>query len=167
VLGWALLLAASAAVAFRRRHPLGVLAVTSAATAAWLAARHPYGPVFLPLCVATYTAAASLPRERFPALAAGVAGLLAVLVAIGVADGRERLYDQVPNQLPRVLLAYQPGQVLVEVSDDGPGSTAAAGPGSGIAGMRERVAAAGGDQAAGPSPGGGFQVRARLPLDDP
>ncbi|HEV2870230.1 MAG TPA: histidine kinase dimerization/phosphoacceptor domain-containing protein, partial [Actinomycetota bacterium] len=105
VLGWGLLLAASAAVAFRRRHPLGVLAATAAVTAAWLAARHPYGPVFLPLCVATYTAAASLPRERFPALAAGVAGLLAVLVAIGVADGRERLYDEVPNQLPRVLLS--------------------------------------------------------------
>jgi signal transduction histidine kinase len=106
VLGWGLLLAASAAVAFRRRRPLAVLAVTAAATAGWLAARHPYGPVFLPLCVAVYTAAASTPRGRFPALAAGVGGLLAVLVAVGVADGRERLYDQVPNQLPRVLLAW-------------------------------------------------------------
>jgi signal transduction histidine kinase len=105
LLGWGLLLAASAAVAFRRRHPLAVLAVTAAATAGWLAARHPYGPVFLPLCVATYTAAASAPRGRFPALAAGVGGLLVVLVAVGVSDGRERLYDQVPNQLPRVLLA--------------------------------------------------------------
>jgi signal transduction histidine kinase len=105
-LGWALLGVASAAVAVRRRHPLAVLAVTAAATAAWLAARHPYGPVFLPLCVATYTAAATASRERFPALAAGVGGLLAALVAVGVADGRERLYDQVPNQLPRVLLAW-------------------------------------------------------------
>jgi signal transduction histidine kinase len=105
VVGWGLLLAASAAVAFRRRRPLAVLAVTAAATAAWLAARHPYGPVFLPLCVAVYTAAASVSRRRFPALA-GVVGLLLVgLVAVGVADGRERLYDQVPNQLPRVLLA--------------------------------------------------------------
>jgi signal transduction histidine kinase len=106
VLGWGLLLAASAAVAFRRRRPLAVLAVTAAATAGWLAARHPYGPMFLPLCVATYTAAASVPRGRFPALTAGVGGLLAVLVAVGVADGRVRLYDQVPNQLPRVLLAW-------------------------------------------------------------
>jgi signal transduction histidine kinase len=104
-LGWGLLLVASAAVALRRRHPLAVLAVTAAATAGWLAARHPYGPVFLPLCVAVYTAAATAPRERFPALAAGVGGLLAALVAIGVSDGRERLYDEVPNQLPRVLLA--------------------------------------------------------------
>ena len=106
LLGWGLLLVASAAVAFRRRYPMAVLAVTAAATAGWLAARHPYGPVFLPLCVAVYTAAASTSRERFPALAAGVGGLLVALVAVGVADGRERLWDEVPNQLPRVLLAW-------------------------------------------------------------
>ena len=106
LLGWGLLVVASAAVAFRRRHPVAVLAVTAAATAGWLAARHPYGPVFLPLCVAVYTAASSIPRERFPALVAGVGGLLVVLVTIGVADGRERLYDEVPNELPRVLLAW-------------------------------------------------------------
>jgi hypothetical protein len=46
------------------------------------------------------------PERRFPSLAAAVGGLLVVLVAIGVADGRERLYDEVPNQLPRVLLAW-------------------------------------------------------------
>jgi signal transduction histidine kinase len=106
LLGWGLLLVASAAVVFRRRSPGSVLAVTAAATVGWLAARHPYGPVFLPLCVAVYTAAASWPRGRFPALAAAVGGLLVVLVAVGVADGRERLYDEVPNQLPRVLLAW-------------------------------------------------------------
>lgn len=38
------------------------------------AARHPYGPVFRPLWVAVYTAVATAPRERFPALAAGVGG---------------------------------------------------------------------------------------------
>jgi signal transduction histidine kinase len=333
VLGWSLLLAASAAMVFRRRHPLGVLAVTAAVTAGWLGARYPYGPVFLPLCVAVYTAAASSTRRRFPALATAAGGLLVVLVAIGVADGRERLYDEVPNQLPRVLLAwatllgvplwvgwaarvgreqaaaqrrrqadeerlrvarelhdvvshsiaminfragvalhvidrrpeeakaaleairqgsggamqelraalgvlrdpggsprapgpglaqlgelvagvaaagravdvevdgdpaelppavdlaayrvvqesltnvvrhagpaaatvrvaYQPGQVVVEVSDDGPGPPAAVEPGSGITGMRERVTAAGGHLDAGPQPGGGFRVTARLP----
>jgi signal transduction histidine kinase len=105
VVGWGLLLVASAAVALRRRRPLVVLAVTAAATAGWLAARHPYGPVFLPLSVAVYTAAASVSRRRFPALAGAVGLLLVVLVAVGVSDGRERPFDEAPNQLPRVLLA--------------------------------------------------------------
>jgi signal transduction histidine kinase len=104
--GWGLLLVASAAVVVRRRHPAAVLAVTAVATVGWLAARHPYGPVFLPLCVAVYTAAASAPRGRLPAVAAGVGGLLVVLVAVGVADGRGRLDDEVANQLPRLLLAW-------------------------------------------------------------
>jgi signal transduction histidine kinase len=61
-----------------------------------------------------------------------------------------------------VRVAYQPGRVVVEVSDDGDGSKPASG-GSGIAGMRERVAAAGGELDAGPRPEGGFRVTARLP----
>ena len=103
---WGLLLVASAAVAFRHRRPVAVLGGTAAATAGWLVARYPYGPVFLPLCVAVYTAAASTPRRRFPALAGGVGALLVVLVALGVSDGRERLWDDVPDQLPRLLLAW-------------------------------------------------------------
>jgi signal transduction histidine kinase len=102
---WALLGLACAAMVVRRRHPLAVLGVTAAAIAGWLALRYPYGPVFLPLCVAVYTVAAATPRHRFPAVAAWVALLLAVLVAVAVSDGRERLYDQVPAQLPSVLLA--------------------------------------------------------------
>jgi signal transduction histidine kinase len=44
----------------------------------------------------------------------------------------------------------------------GPGETA--GPGHGLAGMRERVALLGGSLTAGPAPGGGFMVSAILPL---
>ena len=62
-----------------------------------------------------------------------------------------------------VRVAYGPGEVVVEVTDDG----SRAGPpdrsGNGIAGMRERVAAAGGELEAGPRPEGGFRVKARLP----
>jgi len=47
------------------------------------------------------------------------------------------------------------------------GSGAGAGGGHGIAGMRERAVMLGGTLDAGPRPGGGFRVRARLPLGAP
>jgi signal transduction histidine kinase len=53
--------------------------------------------------------------------------------------------------------------VTVEVTDDGPAAPAAT-PGRGIAGMRERAAAYSGALHAGPLPGRGWQVSARLVL---
>jgi signal transduction histidine kinase len=60
------------------------------------------------------------------------------------------------------------GAVTIEVTDDGAGITAAGEPagGQGLTGMRERVAVFGGELLAGPRPGGGYAVRARLPLGD-
>ena len=59
--------------------------------------------------------------------------------------------------------------VDVVVEDDGPGRSAngAAPPGYGLAGMRERAALFGGTFTAGNRGGGGFEVRAHLPIPQP
>ncbi len=65
----------------------------------------------------------------------------------------------------RILLGYGDDAVTVQVDDDGRGTGEPADTGgSGIPGMRERAHALGGEFTAGPRPGGGFRVRARLPV---
>jgi signal transduction histidine kinase len=69
----------------------------------------------------------------------------------------------------QVVIGYGDQDVRVEVTDDGQGAVTAAGDGRagtghGLIGMRERVAAFGGDLEVGPRPDGGFRVAARLPL---
>ncbi|TMD94395.1 MAG: sensor histidine kinase [Chloroflexi bacterium] len=67
----------------------------------------------------------------------------------------------------RVLLRYRPDALEVRVSDSGRGSAAPPSGGHGLIGMRERVALFGGELVAGAVPGGGFAVRAVLPLGGP
>jgi signal transduction histidine kinase len=55
------------------------------------------------------------------------------------------------------------GALEIDVVDDGQGAETVT-PGHGIIGMRERAALFGGDLTAGPAPGGGFAVRARIPV---
>ena len=67
-----------------------------------------------------------------------------------------------------VRVAYGDRGVELEIHDDGNGKAVEAageGNGHGLAGMRERVQLFGGDLVAGPQPGGGFCVTARLPLE--
>ncbi|MFD5325436.1 sensor histidine kinase [Streptomyces sp. NPDC127092] len=58
-----------------------------------------------------------------------------------------------------------PERVRVTVTDDGRGVPAGSTPGSGLRGLRERVAAAGGTLVSGPGPRGGYRVTAELPVD--
>lgn len=64
-----------------------------------------------------------------------------------------------------VNLRFEHDVLEVEVVNDGSASPNADSGGHGLAGMRERVSVFGGEFAAGPLPGGGFAVRARLPLE--
>jgi len=63
-----------------------------------------------------------------------------------------------------VVVRYAAHAVHLEVSDDG-GGNGANGRGHGLIGMRERAAIYGGHLEAGPRPGGGFVVRATLPVE--
>jgi len=72
-----------------------------------------------------------------------------------------------------VRLRYAPDALTIEVADDGlglPGTRAVADGdslsrgGHGLIGMTERATASGGHLTAGPRPGGGFEVIARLPV---
>jgi signal transduction histidine kinase len=64
-----------------------------------------------------------------------------------------------------VRLDYAPDHLAIEVADRGPATYLPdENAGRGLMGMRERVAAYGGELDAGPRPGGGFRVRALLPL---
>jgi signal transduction histidine kinase len=64
----------------------------------------------------------------------------------------------------KVRLTYGNGDLTLQIDDDGRRPGAQAGGGSGIAGMRERATALGGELDAGPEPTGGFRVHARLPI---
>jgi signal transduction histidine kinase len=63
-----------------------------------------------------------------------------------------------------VTLTYSVEDLGVEVTDDGVAQPGSAGGGYGLTGIRERVASLGGTVSAGPRPGGGFTVQARLPV---
>ncbi len=68
----------------------------------------------------------------------------------------------------QVVLDYEPDLFMVEIADDGRGSAAAPWAeygGQGLIGMRERIESIGGEFSAGPRSGGGYRVRAQIPLN--
>jgi signal transduction histidine kinase len=69
-------------------------------------------------------------------------------------------------KLAHVSVRCADGTVRLEISDDGPARAAGRVDGSrrGIVGMAERARLLGGTLDAGPTPDGGFRVRADLPL---
>lgn len=70
-----------------------------------------------------------------------------------------------PDPAVTLALHWEPDALVVEVADNGRGAAADEGsPGFGLVGMNERAALFGGTVTAGPRPGGGFQVRFRMPL---
>ncbi|MBE1536327.1 sensor histidine kinase [Actinomadura algeriensis] len=131
------------------------------------------------------TAAAGVAVRRAGDLAAagagpaGEGGLAALPAPVGLAGYRivqEALTNAVRHSGAgevTVEIRRTAAAVIVEVVDDGTGAAgsvpAGGGPGggNGLRGMRERAAAVGGELTAGPAPGGGFRVWARLPLDPP
>lgn len=72
-----------------------------------------------------------------------------------------------PPVTATVVIRYDDGGVVVEVTDDGrgTGSKHSHDGGHGLAGMRERVSLLGGELSAGPRAGGGYQVVASLPAE--
>ncbi|GAA0569329.1 hypothetical protein GCM10010172_62110 [Paractinoplanes ferrugineus] len=69
-----------------------------------------------------------------------------------------------PAPAVTVRVAYRPGAVELEISDDGAPSVRTPSGGHGLIGMRERATLYGGTFDAGPYLGGGWRVRARIPL---
>jgi signal transduction histidine kinase len=69
-----------------------------------------------------------------------------------------------------VRIEYREHELAVEITDDGSGAAtllSGVGTGHGLIGMRERVDIYGGEFTAGPRAGGGYMVRALLPIGSP
>jgi signal transduction histidine kinase len=90
-----------------------------------------------------------------------------------VQEGLTNVMKHAGQARTTVRLDYRPRDLLITVSDDGPppdSAGAGAAPGSvsggrGLIGLRERIAVYGGELDAGPRPGGGWRLTARIPLE--
>ncbi len=69
-----------------------------------------------------------------------------------------------PDAVAKVNVRYAPGELVLNVADNGRGARRSDRPGHGLIGMRERVVLYGGRLDAGDRDGGGFEVSASIPL---
>ena len=81
-----------------------------------------------------------------------------------VQEGLTNTLKHARAQRAEVVVCYEDGYVELTVSDDGRGGGNGGGGGHGLVGMRERVSVYGGELEAGRRAGGGFRLRARLPV---
>ncbi len=65
----------------------------------------------------------------------------------------------------RIEVGRTDSRAYTEIVDDGGGGAGAASPGNGLRGLRERMAAVGGEVCAGPAKAGGYRLAVDLPLD--
>lgn len=82
-----------------------------------------------------------------------------------VQEGLTNVLKHAKGARAEVLVRYIDSSVELEIADDGPGVSSGDGEGHGLVGMRERVALYGGTIEAGPRSGGGFVLRAQLPVE--
>ena len=106
-------------------------------------------------------------------MAAATAAVPAAISHAGYRIVQESLTNVLRHSTARhasVRIGRDEGALLVEVLDNGQaGAVAGAGivgGGHGLLGMRERAAALGGSCEAGRAPGGGWRVRARIPIGE-
>lgn len=105
LLAWVLMGVAAAVLLGRRRWPLGVLAVTAAASGVYLVLEYPHGPILLAMSVAMYSVAVRFPPT--PSLVVCGVTLLTVVVPDMLAIDRGRLLVEAP-----LLLAVLSGLLL-------------------------------------------------------
>ncbi|MFH8757797.1 sensor histidine kinase [Streptomyces atroolivaceus] len=85
-----------------------------------------------------------------------------------VQEALSNVLRHAPGARARVQVGYHSAAVTVRITNTAPASPgrSTGGGGHGLLGMRERTAMLGGDLTHGPTPGGGFEVVATLPLEE-
>ena len=116
----------------------------------------------LPGMLASFTAAGTNVSHTTDGTSRPLSAQVALTAYRIAQEALTNVHKHAPGATANLTIAYVPGDVVVEITDDGPGG-ATLGTGNGLIGMRERALSVGGTFNAGPGPNGGFRVRAVLP----